>query len=135
VIWCNSAMNQRTMISAGSWAATIVVLLFGFWLGKQFGSAVMWTTLTLILGLLVFLNVWIGSKAARARLELQEVVRQLVSGRSVEEITRLYPDFLVKVRRWSDGNIEALFEALDEDKARDLRKALFGDGSSSRYPE
>lgn len=135
MIWCNSAMNQRTMISAGSWAATIVVLLFGFWLGKQFGSAVMWTTLTLILGLLVFLNVWIGSKAARARLELQEVVRQLVSGRSVEEITRLYPDFLVKVRRWSDGNIEALFEALDEDKARDLRKALFGDGSSSRYPE
>jgi len=117
-------INQRRMISAGSWAATIAVLLFGFWLKKRFGAGVMWTALSLVLGLLVVLNVWVGSKAARQRLEFQELIHRLTDGKSVEEVANQHPDFLATIRTWPDTTIENMLEALDESQARDLRRAL-----------
>jgi hypothetical protein len=117
-------MNQRKTISAGSWAATVVVLLFGFWLHKRFGFAAMWTALSLILGVVVALNIWMGFKAARQRLYLQELIHKLADGKSIEELQSQHPDFLSTIRTWQDASIEDTLAALDENQARDLRKAL-----------
>jgi len=117
-------LSQSRMISAGSWAMTILVLLGGFWLRSRFGSATMWTALILFLALVVVLGAWLGGKAARKRLEFQELISQLAGGRSIEEIAIRYPDFLPTLRAWPDETIEDVLEALDEEQADDLRRFL-----------
>lgn len=117
-------MNQRKMISLGSWVATIIVLGLGYWLGQRLGSIFMWGFLISMLALVVALAIWMGRKGERARLELQENFLRLARGKSIDELTRQHHDFLPSLRRWPEKSLEAIFEALDEDQARELRKAL-----------
>ncbi len=125
-IWIQSrsmTVLQR-LISAGSWAGTILVLSLGFWLNKRFGITVMWTALVGFLGLVLVLNIWMGSKAARQRLEFQELIHQLTAGKTIEQIQMEHPDFLPKIRSFSDSGIQNMLEVLDEEQARDLRRSL-----------
>jgi len=117
-------VTEKTTIWIVSWIGTLLVLAVGFWLSQRFGSAVMWAVLLLILAVLVTLQGWMGSKAARARLELQENFLELARGKSIHELTREHPDLFVRLGKLPEKSLEAILETLDETQARDLLEGI-----------
>src|SRR5258707_9226779 len=58
-----SLMNQRKVVSAGSWAAAIVALLLGAWVNRRPGSVLMRTAFFVALGLVTLFFIWIQSRS------------------------------------------------------------------------